>query len=60
MTSLELADGIRSAAEALLAEIKAGTDVITVSEARTLYSRIREVEGWLHSARLLLEPEGIL
>lgn len=56
MSALERVSAIKQEAESLLAEIKAGLDTITLNDAKQLHSSIREIEGWLLSARQLLEP----
>jgi hypothetical protein len=43
-------------ARALVADLKTEADEVTVDDARLLYHHIREVEGWLLSARRLLDP----
>jgi hypothetical protein len=60
MHPLERMESLMIQAEALLQDVKEGVDQITVSQARDLYSGIREIEGWLQSARKLLEPPGVL
>jgi hypothetical protein len=60
MKPLERMGLVLTEAEALLEDIKTQVDTITVAEAREIYSSIREAEGWLLSARKLLEPPGVL
>jgi hypothetical protein len=44
-------------ARAFVADLK--TDVVTLADARQFMHQIREVEGWLRSARRLLEPASV-
>ncbi len=58
LTPLGLAEEILVSSRALVDEMKASLDTLTVSQAMSVYSTIRQAEGWLESARRLLEPEG--
>jgi len=60
VTPLERVEEIRASASALLADLKAGTNDISVSEARVLRSRIRETRGWLWSALAVLDTDAAL
>lgn len=60
MNPIERMEGLMVQAEALVQDVEDGIDTITVGQARQLYSGIREIEGWLQSARKMLAPPGVL
>lgn len=53
---MEMSERALLAAKALVLAIKEDTDEITVDESRVMVHRIREAEGWLLSARKMLDP----
>lgn len=53
--ALDQAGDALAAARELHSAIKAGTNVITIADARQLLSTIHEAEVWLQSCRDLLE-----
>lgn len=60
MNPLERIALILTEVEGLLEDVKSQVETITLAESHRLYSSIRETEGWLLSARTLLEPPGVL
>lgn len=58
MTALDNIKTARDMASDLVAAIK--VENITITEARILIGLIRETEGWLASAKILLDPTAEL
>lgn len=58
MTAMAAAHDCVADAERLVAAIK--TEDMTLDDARRVTSLIRLAEGWLQSARILLDPSEVL
>jgi len=58
MSALDNAEKIKTDARNLVEDTQ--KEDITITEARTLISLIRQTEGWLLSAKTLLNPSEIL
>jgi hypothetical protein len=53
---MERIEEVLTSVTGLLQDIKNSDDTLTLGESHHLYSKIREAEGWLMSARNALEP----
>lgn len=58
MSADSLATVIRNLAQQLAESLRGGDAL--VSDARSIYSTVREAEGWLQSARRFLDPSDPL